>query len=165
MALATLVISASFSDLATLTATFRIGGVIPVLSQTARVPALFRFVTSRLRDRWLVKDKLANLFRASENYHIALIHPENTQQLFWYALNASESSGMSFDDLERKKKQMTMDIAPGGWVVDWRTNNGLIKQEMLKFGVHDLQMTFPVTALAVLRTFQSKDLEFETKQR
>lgn len=173
VSLAGLVISASFSDLATLTGTYRIGGVIPVLSPIAKVPALFHFVTSRLQDTWLVKDKLASLVRASEHYHITLIHSENdpdipcmhTQQLFWYAVNASQSSGMSFDDLESEKKQMTMDIGPGGWVVDWRTSKGLIRQEMLKYGVHDLQMTFPVTALAVLRTFQSSDPEFGTTPR
>lgn len=165
VALAGLVISASFADLASLTATYRIGGVIPVLSPMAGMPALLQSFTSRLTDTWLVKDKLASLVRASERYDITLIHSEDdpdipclhTQQLFWYAVNASIDSQISYDELEVEKKAMVIDSGPGGWIVEWRTSKGMIRQEMMKFGVHDLQMTFPATALAIMRTFQSQN--------
>lgn len=167
MALAGLVISAPFADLASLTATYRIGGMIPVLSPVTKFRALFRFFSSRLKDAWLVKEKLANFIRASNGYDITLIHSEDdpdiaclhTQQLFWHAVDATQDSGMSYDDLEMKKTKMMVDSGPGGWVVDWRTSKGVIRQEMLKFGVHDVQMTYPVTALAILRTFQNNNPE------
>ncbi len=42
-----LVVTATFSDIAQLTATYRIGNVIPVLSPVAKVPPLFNCFTSR----------------------------------------------------------------------------------------------------------------------
>jgi abhydrolase domain-containing protein 12 len=74
------IISASFADLPSLTATYRIGGVIPVLASLAKTPPLFRFFTSRLQDTWMVKDNLAEFIRNSRNYHLTLIHAQTCQR-------------------------------------------------------------------------------------
>lgn len=50
--LAGIAITASFSDVPQLTATYRIGGVIPVLSPIARLTPLFNFISSRLTSKW-----------------------------------------------------------------------------------------------------------------
>ncbi|KAF2107830.1 Alpha/Beta hydrolase protein [Lophiotrema nucula] len=158
------VISASFTDLPSLTATYRIGGVIPVLSPIAKIPPLFRFFTSRLRDTWLVKDKIAEFVRRSEDYHITLIHSEDdsnipyahTQEIFWHAVNATSATPISFKELEKEKARKKVDLGSGGWYVDWNTQKGSIRLHILKYGEHDWQMTYPATTSAILRAFRSK---------
>jgi hypothetical protein len=41
--------------------------------------------------------------------------------------------------------------------MEWRTDKGVIREEMLKYGRHDQLMSYPVTAMAALRTFQTAD--------
>lgn len=166
--LAGMVISASFTDLATLTATYRIGGLIPILSPVHRFPLLFRLFSQKLRDKWPVKDKLAEFIRWSDDYHVTLIHSEDdpdipfvhTQNLFWHAVNASSTTPVSFEELEEEKAKMMVKSGSGGWSFTWKTQKGVIRQEILKYGVHDWQMTYPNTALAILRAFQFKHPEF-----
>ncbi|KAI0867413.1 Alpha/Beta hydrolase protein [Hypoxylon argillaceum] len=162
------IISASFTDLPSLTATYRIGGVIPVLAPIAKLPPLFRFFTSRLRDTWVVKDKIAEFIRRSNNYHLTLIHSEDdadipvshTQELFWHAVNATRATPISFPALEKDKARKKVDLGPGGWYVDWVTQKGTIRLHTLKYGLHDWQMTYPVTSSAVRRAFQSTHPNF-----
>jgi abhydrolase domain-containing protein 12 len=75
------IISASFADLPSLTATYRIGGIIPVLAPLAAIPPLFRFFTSRLQGTWMVKYNLAEFIRNSKNYHLTLIHSEDDSDI------------------------------------------------------------------------------------
>jgi abhydrolase domain-containing protein 12 len=165
-----LIISASFADLPSLTATYRIGGVIPVLAPLAKIPPLFRFFTSRLQDTWMVKDNLAEFIRNSRNYHLTLIHAEDdsdipfahTQELFWHAVNASSATAISFMDLEKEKARKGVDLGPGGWYLDWITQNGSIRLQILKYGEHDWQMTYPATTSALVRAFQSRQPEHRT---
>ena len=56
-----MVLISSFSDVETLVATYRIGGVIPVLSPLKRLPALLDFFASFLTSTWLSKDRIATL--------------------------------------------------------------------------------------------------------
>lgn len=162
------IISASFADLASLTATYRIGGVIPVLAPVAKIPPLFRFFTSRLRDTWMVKNNIAQFIQHSEKYHLTLIHSEDdedipvqhTQELFWHAVNATSATPISFQGLEKDKARKKIDLGSGGWYVDWITHKGTIRLHILKYGKHDWQMTYPITSSAVLRAFQSTHPEF-----
>jgi abhydrolase domain-containing protein 12 len=114
LSFAGVIISASFADLPGLTATYRIGGVIPVLAPLAKIPPLFRFLTSRLQDTWMVKDNLVEFILNSRNYHLTLIHAEDdsdipfahTEELFWHAVNASSATAISFIDLEKEKARV-----------------------------------------------------------
>jgi abhydrolase domain-containing protein 12 len=164
------IISASFADLPSLTATYRIGGVIPVLAPLAKIPPLFRFFTSRLQDTWMVKDNLAEFISNSKNYHLTLIHSEDdsdipfahTQELFWHAVNASSTTPISFTELEKDKARKRVDLGPGGWYVDWITHKGSIRLQILKYGEHDWQMTYPATTSALVRAFRSRQSENRT---
>lgn len=70
-----LVVTASFSDVATLTATYRIGGVIPVLSPVTAILPLFRYFTRHLQSTWRNQDRIRNFIQKVERYHI--IHAED----------------------------------------------------------------------------------------
>ncbi|GAB7353001.1 hypothetical protein MBLNU459_g3563t2 [Dothideomycetes sp. NU459] len=171
-----LVLVASFTDVATLTGTYRIGGTIPVLGPLNIAPRLFSFFTGFLQSTWMSKDRIAELVRYGEsedagtkNYHITMIHAEDdtdipflhTQMLYWYAVNATSPAGLSYDELELEKKSKKIDLGPGGWVMEWRTKRGLIREQILKHGVHDKLMAYPVAGMAVLRAFQEADPTFE----
>lgn len=169
-----IVLVASFSDVATLTATYRIGGVVPVLSPLAKIPPLLTFFTSYLRSTWMSKDRIAEFIRRSESeaatgkYHVTFIHAEDdtdigclhSDVMFWHAVNATTPMGISFAELERVKGLKRRDMGSGGWVVEWPASKGVIRLEMLKYGVHDKLMAYPVTSVAVMRAFQAADPAF-----
>jgi len=168
------VLTASFSDVATLTATYRIGGIIPVLSPLAKVPPLFAFFNSFLTNTWMSKDKIADFIKSRENsiighpYYIHLIHAEDdpniacehSNLLFWHMVKASGSAEVTFEQLDQQKALTRKNLGRGGWIAEHKTNCGLIRQTMLTYGVHDKLMSFPVTSLAVLEAFQNGDPEF-----
>ncbi|OMP82599.1 Monoacylglycerol lipase ABHD12 [Diplodia seriata] len=168
------VLVATFSDVATLTSTYRIGGVIPVLSPLSTLPPLLSFVTSYLRNTWPSNHRVADFIRRSEigdsgsKYHLTFIHAEDdavighahSAVMFWHAVNASTSAGITFDELEREKSVRKRDMGEGGWAVDWETPGGSIGLQLLKYGVHDRLMAYPATAMAVLRAFQAGDAGF-----
>lgn len=164
-----LVITSSFSDLASLTATYRIGGLIPVLSPVAKFPKLFRYFSQHLTSTWLNKDRIAEFIRMSDRYHITLLHaeddsdipPEHTESLYWHAINATTENSLSFEAFEEEKERRKTRLGEGGWFVEWHTEKGLIRQDMAKYGVHDRIMSYPIVGMAVLRAFQSVDPQFE----
>jgi len=168
------VLTASFSDVATLTATYRIGGAIPVLSPLAKIPPLLAFFNSFLTNTWLSKDRITDFIRVREaagtgqKYYINLIHAEDDSDiacehsnvLFWHAVNASSATGQTLDQFNEQKLLTRKDLGRGGWVAEHNTSRGLVRQTMLKYGVHDKLMSYPVTSLAVLQAFQNADPEF-----
>ncbi|KAJ4417722.1 hypothetical protein N0V82_005996 [Gnomoniopsis sp. IMI 355080] len=164
-----LVITSSFSDLASLTATYRIGGLIPVLSPVAKFPRLFRYFSEHLTSTWLNKDRIAELIQTSDRYHITLLHAEDdpdipaehTESLYWHAVNATSETDLSFEAFQEEKEKTKTRLGEGGWTVEWRTEKGLIRQDMPKYGVHDKIMSHPISGMAVLRAFQSMDPVFE----
>lgn len=172
-----LVITASFSDLAQLTATYRIGGVIPVLSPVAKVPALFRFFTRRLSSTWDNAGRLGEFVRAADRYHITLLHAEDDSdipmehsvRLFREAVRAAaadDAAGgspkghagrggreVSSEELDGMIEERTETRGEGGKVTVWEARKGEISLEVLRYGVHDKIMSFPVTGRAVSRAF------------
>ena len=170
-----MVLVASFSDVATLMATYRIGGVIPVLSPLALFPRLLAFFNGFLASTWLSKDRIAEFVRlnngdspARGKHHITLIHAEDdrvipfthTEVLFWHAINATSPLGKTREELEREKLMVKTDLGAGGSCVEWRTENGVIREEILKYGVHDKLMAYPAISSAVLRAFRATDPAF-----
>lgn len=171
-----MVLVASFSDVETLMATYRIGGIIPVLSPLALIPRLLAFFNGFLVNTWRSKDRIADFVRLSESdgagkrkYNITLIHAEDdlvipfthTQVLFWHAINATyRTGGVSYEELERKKDVKRIDLGAGGWSVEWRTEKGVIREEILKHGVHDKIMAYPAIGIAVFRAFRAADPAF-----
>lgn len=160
---------AAFSDVATLTSTYRIGGTIPVLSPLARIPLLFNFFISFLTSTWLSKDRLGEYISRSERtvqdhkFDLTFIHAnddadityQHSEVMFWHAVNATAENGILFHTIEARKDALKIDLGEGGWEVEWKTPGGVIRQQMLKYGLHDKIMSYPVVALAVLKAFQN----------
>ncbi len=165
---------ASFSDVATLTATYRIGGVIPVLSPLAISPRLLAFFQSFMKSTWLSKDRISEFIQLKEGetnsskYHITFIHAQDdadipwthTEVLFWHAVNAALSTGISYEDLEQEKNEKRVDLGDGGWSMEWRTSKGLIRERILNFGLHDKIMSYPAISMATMDAFQAADSSF-----
>jgi abhydrolase domain-containing protein 12 len=166
------VLVAPFVDVATLASSYRVAGTIPILSPLAKFPALFNYLQRYVRDKWSTKDRIAQYIRANEangeKYRITLIHAEDdydvpwhhTPILFWHAVNATLPVGISYDELEEKKSESKKDLGAAGSVMEWQTEYGVIREEVLKTGLHDVIMGNPVITMAVMRSFQAVDPSF-----
>lgn len=163
------VLVAPFSDVEQLTATYRIAGTVPLLDPIARFPWLLAFFNRFIVTKWPSKDKLAEFVRLVEalpsegaRYSINIIHAEDdydipwshSDQVFWHAVNAASPQGIGYDELEREKLDTRQVLGHGGWVVNWKTGKGAIREEIVKYGLHDRIMSYPVVSLAVMRAFQ-----------
>jgi abhydrolase domain-containing protein 12 len=166
------ILVAPFSDVDSLVATYRIAGTIPIISPLARLPKLFTYLKSFIKDKWLSKDRIAKYIKANEangeKYRLTIIHAEDdyevpfahSQSLFWHAINATLEDGISVEELDRQKEETQYDIGAAGTVVEWKTNNGVIREEILKHGVHDVIMGNPVITVAAMRIFAAADPSF-----
>ena len=163
------ILVAPFVDTPTLVATYRIAGSIPLLSPLARFPVLFKYLSFFLIDTWSSKDRIANLIRTNEangqKYQLTLIHAEDdydvpwhhTEKLYWHAINATSSGGVTYDELDKIKNGTRNDLGAGGTVMEWRTRHGILREELLKTGLHDVIMGNPVITMAVMRIFTATD--------
>lgn len=167
------ILVAPFVDVPTLVATYRVAGSIPLLSPLARFPLLFNCLSTFIQDKWLSKDRIAEYVRANEangeKYQLTLIHAEDdydipwhhTEMVFWHAVNATVPRGITYDELEEVKHQPKTDLGAAGSVMEWRTQNGIIREEILKTGLHDVVMGTPVITMAVMRIFEAADPSFK----
>ncbi|KAI4753528.1 alpha/beta-hydrolase [Aureobasidium sp. EXF-3400] len=157
------ILTAPFVDVITLVSTYSVAGTIPVLGPAAKVPMLFNHLRRYINDKWSTKDRIASYVKANEDngikYRITLIHAKDdydipythTPQLFWHAINGTTSTGISFEELELLKAKARVDNGPACSVVEWKTDHGKIREEILKYGLHDVIMGNPVITLAVMR--------------
>ena len=167
-----IILVAPFADVATLVSTYRIAGTVPILSPLARFPLLFDYLQHFVRDKWRSKDRIAQYVRANEanreKYRLTIIHAEDdydipwhhTPVVFWHAVNASVSAGISYDELEQRKLNSTADLGAAGSVMEWRTDHGVIREEILRPGLHEVIMGYPVITMAVMRAFAAVDQSF-----
>ncbi|MCJ1370458.1 hypothetical protein MMC20_001671 [Loxospora ochrophaea] len=167
------ILVAPFVDVATLAATYRIAGSIPILSPLARFPLLFNYLNTFIQDKWLSKDRIAEYVRTNEangeKYQLTLIHAEDdydipwhhTELVFWHAVKATIPLGVTYNELEEVKSKSKSDMGAAGSIVVWRTENGVIREEILKTGLHDVIMGNPVIAMTVMRIFEAADPSFQ----
>lgn len=107
------------------------------------------------------------LIHAEDDYDIPWIHSDI---LFHHAVNAAQAAVfqnedhtetphtvMSFEELEAEKAMRKVPLGAGGWQMEWRSNAGVIREDIVKFGLHDRIMSYPVVSLAVARIFARKD--------
>ena len=164
------ILVAPFVDAATLVATYSVAGTIPILSPLARFPLLFNYLSTFIQDKWASKDRIAEYVRANEAngtmYQLTLIHAEDdydipwhhTEVVFWHAINATKQEGMTYHEFSKAKSDLKKDLGPAGSIVEWRTKGGIIREEILKTGLHDVIMGNPVITMAVMRIFANIDL-------
>ena len=134
------ILVAPFVDVATLVATYRAAGFIPILSPLARFPLLFNYFNTFILNKWLSKDRITEYIRANEangeKYQLTLIHAEDdydipwhpTEVLFWHAVSATVPQGITHDELDEVKCMSKSDLGAAGSVMEWRTKNGVIKE-------------------------------------
>ncbi|KAK6528138.1 hypothetical protein TWF281_009389 [Arthrobotrys megalospora] len=158
---------AAFVDVPTLVATYRIAGTIPILGPLARFPTVFRYLSTFIRDKWLTGDRLAEYVRVNEaagrKYKLTFIHAQDdydvpwthTPTVFHRAVNATVPGGITFENLEDEKNLIRRDLGEAGTVVEWKTENGVLREEILKYGLHDVIMGNPIVTLAVMRILGS----------
>jgi abhydrolase domain-containing protein 12 len=159
------VLVAPFVDAATLMASYQIAGTIPLLGPVAKFSSLFNHLKQYLVHKWSSKDRIASYIHANEAnglpYRIIIIHAEDdydvpsthSQDLFWHAVNATKATGVNREELEQAKLEEGSDLGPAGTVMKWTTETGILREEILKTGLHDVIMGNPVVTLAVMRIF------------
>lgn len=159
------ILTAPFVDVATLVSTYSVAGTIPILGPLAKFPTVFNYLKTFVQDKWSTKDRIAAYVRANEEdgnkYRITILHAEDdydipwthTPALFWHAVNASTKKGLTYEELEQRKESMRTDFGPAGSVVEWKTDHGIMREEILKYGLHDVIMGNPIVTLAVMRIF------------
>ncbi|KEQ91789.1 hypothetical protein AUEXF2481DRAFT_43723 [Aureobasidium subglaciale EXF-2481] len=157
------ILTAPFVDVITLVSTYKVAGTIPLVGPVTKVPMLFNYLRRYINDKWSTKDRIASYVKANEingyKYRITIIHAEDdydipwthTPQLFWHAVSATKPTGISFEELELLKSKSRVDSGPAGSIVEWKTGKGIIREEILKYGLHDVIMGNPVVTLAVMR--------------
>jgi len=98
------------------------------------------------------------VIHAEDDYDIPWHH---TEVIFWHAVNATVPQGISYDELEEVKYKSKTDLGAAGSVMEWRTENGVIREEILKTGLHDVVMGNPVITMAVMRILEAADPSFK----
>ncbi|GKZ21585.1 hypothetical protein AbraIFM66951_005209 [Aspergillus brasiliensis] len=172
VAFAGMVLVAPFVDSATLVATYRIAGIIPVLSPLLRFPWLFTTLQGFIRDKWASKDRISDYVRAneenSERYHLTILHAEDdydipwhhTRALFTQAVRSSVPGGIDDEEVEQRIQDLQVDLGEAGTVIEWKTEHGVIREQILETGLHDAIMGYPVVTMAVMRAFEAADQAF-----
>jgi len=160
------ILVAPFVDVASLLSTYSVAGMIPILGPLARFPTLFAYLRTFVRDKWSTKDRIASYVRANEvnrnKYRLTLIHAEDDYDIPWqhtttvfrHAVSATLSESKDAEAFEATKAKTKVDLGYAGSVVEWRTENGVIREEILKYGLHDVIMGNPIVTLAVMRIFE-----------
>jgi abhydrolase domain-containing protein 12 len=92
-----------------------------------------------------------NIIHAEDDYDIPWSHSD---QVFWHAVDAASPQGISYDELEKEKLETRQVLGHGGWMANWKTGKGVIREEIVKYGLHERIMSYPVVSLAVVRAFQ-----------
>ncbi|KAF2251458.1 alpha/beta-hydrolase [Trematosphaeria pertusa] len=173
-----MVLVAPMADVELLTETYKVAGTIPLLSPIALFPKLLALLNRFIISKWPSKDKLAAMIRHLDSmvlekhkakYDITLIHAEDdydipwihSDVLFWHAVNAMEEpkAALAFEELEEVKKEKRVALGAGGWEIEWRGKSGAVREQVVKHGLHDRIMSYPVVSLAVARAFHGLDEE------
>ena len=71
----------------------------------------------------------------------------------------TQRHSLSFDELEVEKEKQKFALGAGGWEMGWRGKAGVIREQIVKHGLHDRIMSYPIVSLAVARAFHSMDLK------
>ncbi|KAF2437591.1 alpha/beta-hydrolase [Karstenula rhodostoma CBS 690.94] len=165
------VLVAPMADVETSTQTYKIAGTVPLLSPVAIYPPLLTFFNKFIVSKWPSKAKIADFIRhldtvdrngRKNNYDITLIHAEDdwdmpwihSEILFAHAVRAMHDNATfpkDFFEEEKVKKKKT--LGAGGWVVEWYGENGVVREHIVKHGLHDRIMSYPVVSLAIARAF------------
>lgn len=136
------VLVAGFESIPSLLPRYSIAGFLTVLAPLRPYPALLKILNNVLVDKWYSAERLANFARLSKKMRLFIVHSKDdpeipwsqSQALFAAAANATTDGGMSVELFEKMKARTTTDMGDGTFISTWKTNHGLIRQEVVGHG-------------------------------
>ncbi|KAF2729576.1 alpha/beta-hydrolase [Polyplosphaeria fusca] len=167
------VLVAPFANVELLTETYKVAGTVPLLSPIAFFPSLLALLNKFIKPKFPSKDTLASTIRHCHSlelkhktkYDLTIIHAEDdydipwlhSEIVFWHAVNATrnENDAYTFDELHSVNSKRKTGLGAGGWEVEWRTDDGIIREQIVKHGLHDRIMSYSIVSLAIARIYES----------
>ncbi|KAF3029570.1 hypothetical protein E8E12_000699 [Didymella heteroderae] len=174
------VLVAPFADVASLSRTYKIGGVVPLLSPLSwfPFPKLLAVFNGLIISKWPSQEKLADTVRHLDSIHasgrkhgydITLIHAQDDHDvpsvhsdiLFWHSVDAALQSDLTVASITSGEKSVIKSwtsLEADGEAVIWHGKGGTIRKHIVMYGSHDRIMSHPVVSLAVARAFETRDV-------
>lgn len=181
-----MVLVAPLADVETSTQTYKIAGMIPLLSPLAFCPPLLKFFNICIISKWPSKVKLAGMIRRLDSieregrtnfYDITMIHAEDDWDIPWthpdilfsHAVHAIRNDpSFTQKQFEKEKATRKVCLGAGGWEVEWSGKNGVVKEQILKHGLHDRIMSYPIVSLAINGAYENarpRDRQYTTGEQ
>ena len=167
-----MVLVAPMVDIETSTRTYKIAGVVPLLSPMAFYPPLLSFFNTLIISKWSSRDKIAELIGHLDSmepadpgnrYAITLLHAEDDWDMPWIhsdmlfscaARTMWNKKTVTEEGSQKEKTKRKTSLGAGGWEVEWRGRNGIVREQIVKYGLHDRITSYPTVSLAVARVFE-----------
>ena len=172
-----IILTAGFSDMPTLMATYAIGGYISLLSPFKYYPILQQWLGRQMHDTWDSASRLTNLVKKSENLRLTIMHAENdwdipwrhADALFYSAINGTSDKGLTVEEVDVVRTKEDLDSS--GYIYTWEDDRRYIREQILKYGGeltvdtpkghvsnfsdqgHNRVVSYAPMSLAVLRSF------------
>jgi pimeloyl-ACP methyl ester carboxylesterase len=163
------ILVAPFTDIRHLLQTYKIGGVIPVLSPLGSYPKLARFFSSRIIDTWPTLPRLQALITASINtpLHLTILHARNDQDINFRlseALYAPLESALLAEEgvsatEERRSIHGGERVKRGAFAyrkAEDANGERSVELEVVRYGGHNEIVGWTQVGLAVRRAFKKK---------
>jgi len=166
-----IVLVAPFTDLPQLLQTYKIGGIIPVLSPIRGYPKLARFFTSKIIDHWPTLPRLQALITSTAAtqtpVHLTIIHARNDQDITFRlseALYAPLESAMLAEEgvtasEERRSIHGGERVKRGAFAyrkAEDANGERSVELEVVRYGGHNEVVGWSQVGLAVRRAFRRK---------
>ena len=81
--------------------------------------------------------------------------------MFWHAVNATVPQGISYNELAILMKKARTDVGAAGLAMEWQTEFGAIRGDILKTGLQDSIMGYSIITKAVMRSCEAADPAFK----
>ena len=161
------ILVAPFLDVPTLAKTYKLAGIIPILSPVANIPGLSPYLWKLIRHDWDNVDRLTRYIEHCERhnfrYQLTIIHAEDDHVIpvdhgvtfFGYAVKASIAADFVPDEHVDGALTSQNCLGAAGQTMERRTDNGMLRMNILKTGLHDSVTTYPIISLAVTQIFEA----------
>ncbi|KFY67166.1 hypothetical protein V496_01740 [Pseudogymnoascus sp. VKM F-4515 (FW-2607)] len=154
------VVIAPFARLTTLLTRYSPGGLIPLLGPVGWIPGFDKWFFGLLVDKWNSAQRVANVASISKRLKLFIVHARDdwnipyTHSDTWFAAAANAATpGISGEVFVEKKASNTVHMGDGGSISTWTAPGKFIQEILVPHGGHNVVMTFPSVALAVLKAF------------
>lgn len=157
------ILVAGFSTLPDMLARYTAGGFIPLLSPLRPFPPILRFFQGFIVDKWRSVDRIATVVNSTHTrLRLNFIHAKNDLEipcsesdiLFRSAAEAIIGTSLDDEEFAAWKKGITVNRDDGTFVATVKSNDIIIREELVPYGGHnDVMWSSPVT-LAVRRCLE-----------